>query len=110
MMNFNYGDPGKVLHLVDRPVPSFKANEVLVEVHAAALNPADYKMIQGNFYLIDPLMSRPPQAPGFDFAGKVIAVGASCRNVHVGDMVHGMTWFHKTGSLAEYLAVPVSAL
>jgi len=111
MMNFEYGDPDKVLKLVDRPIPSFRSTEVLVELHAASLNPADYKMMQGNFFLIDPFLSRPPQAVGMDFAGRIVAVGSNCRSgVEVGDMVHGMTPFYQTGSLAEYIPVQETAL
>ena len=43
--------------------------------------------------------------PGFDFCGRVVAVGSGCTRLQVGDRVHGMTPFWKTGTLAEYLAV-----
>jgi len=93
--------------MAEVPVPWIGPNEVLVEVHAAALNPVDYKMIQGNFFMLGPLH---PKVPGFDFSGTVLAVGSNCRRIKPGDHVHGMTWFYKTGSLAEYLAVDEEAV
>jgi len=44
-----WGEPDKVLQMNEIPVPGFNANEVLVEVHAAAINPADYKIILGAY-------------------------------------------------------------
>ena len=43
--------------------------------------------------------------PGFDFCGRVVAVGSGCKLLQVGDRVHGMTPFWKTGTLAEFIAV-----
>lgn len=40
------GDPAEVLQMVEAPVPRFRSWEVVVEVHASSINPADYKMIQ----------------------------------------------------------------
>jgi NADPH:quinone reductase-like Zn-dependent oxidoreductase len=106
VQNSAFGDPADVLELVDdAPVPSFGSGEVLVEVHAAALNPVDHKLIEGNFYVIAPLLTF---RPGFDFSGRVVAVGAKCTRLKVGDLVHGMTSVMGTGSLAEFLAVPES--
>jgi len=78
-----------------------------VEVNDASINPVDYKIIQGAFFLIDFLL---PHRPGFDFSGIVRAVGKDCARIRVGDVVHGMAWVHKTGSLAEYLAVDESVI
>jgi NADPH:quinone reductase-like Zn-dependent oxidoreductase len=102
-----YGEPADVLEMIDAPVPSYRSWEVLVEVQAASINPVDYKIIQGAFFIIDFLLTR---RPGFDFSGKVLAVGKDCTSIKVGDTVHGMTWVHKTGSLAEYLAIDESAI
>eukprot|EP00930_Biecheleria_cincta_P046526 TRINITY_DN32092_c0_g1_i1.p1 TRINITY_DN32092_c0_g1~~TRINITY_DN32092_c0_g1_i1.p1 ORF type:complete len:379 (-),score=61.85 TRINITY_DN32092_c0_g1_i1:359-1495(-) len=102
-----YGAPSDVLEMVEVPMPSYRSWEILVEVHAASINPVDYKIVQGNFFLIDFLLTH---RPGFDFSGKVVAVGKDCEHVQVGDVVHGMTWVHKTGSLAEYLAVDESVV
>jgi len=103
----DYGAPSDVLHMVDLPVPTYRSWEVLVEVHAASLNPVDYKIVEGAFFLIDMALNH---RPGFDFSGIVVAVGSNVKHIKVGDNVHGMTWVHKTGSLAEYLAVDESAI
>jgi NADPH:quinone reductase-like Zn-dependent oxidoreductase len=102
-----YGTPSEVLLKSELPIPYYRSWEVLVEVHAASLNPVDYKIIDGVFYLIDFALTH---IPGFDFSGRVIAVGKDVKSIKVGDIVHGMTWVHKTGSLAEYLAIDESAI
>jgi hypothetical protein len=102
-----FGPVDDVLEMAEFPLPSYRSWEVLVEVHAASLNPVDYKIIEGAFFIIGFLL---PYRPGFDFSGKVLAVGEDCKHIKVGDIVHGMTWVHKTGSLAEYLAVDESAI
>ena len=42
-----YGDPKDALKLSDVPMPKPKANELLIEIHSAALNPIDYKIVKG---------------------------------------------------------------
>lgn len=102
-----YGAVSDVLRMSDVPVPTYRSWEVVVEVNAASINPADYKIVEGAFFLIDFLL---PHRPGFDFSGIVRAVGKDCTRIRVGDNVHGMAWVHKTGTLAEYLAVDESAV
>jgi len=102
-----YGAPDEVLQILDIAVPSIRRHEVLVEVHAASINPVDWKMMQGYFFLVDFLLTL---RPGFDLSGKVVAAGTGCQRINVGDTVHGMTWFHKTGSLAEFVAIDESAV
>jgi alcohol dehydrogenase len=102
-----HGAPSAVLEMVEVPVPSYRTWEVLVEVQSASINPVDYKIIEGAFFLIDFALNH---RPGFDFSGKVVAIGKNVHNIRVGDLVHGMTWVHKTGSLAEYLAIDASAI
>jgi NADPH:quinone reductase-like Zn-dependent oxidoreductase len=48
----NFGTPYEVLEMVESPVPRFRSWEVVVEVAAAAINPVDYKMIGGAFFLV----------------------------------------------------------
>jgi NADPH:quinone reductase-like Zn-dependent oxidoreductase len=94
--------PPDVLRLVDLDPPEVGANDVLVRVHAAALNPADWHIVRG-----DPLVARlmgigltKPKArfAGSDAAGVVEAVGANVREVHPGDEVLGFF----RGAFGEY--------
>ena len=69
-----FGEPKEVLELVpDYPIPRLhKKNELLVKVHAAAINPVDWKMTVGYMALIN---SRFPFVPGFDISGVVVETG-----------------------------------
>jgi NADPH:quinone reductase-like Zn-dependent oxidoreductase len=61
-----YGPPS-ALSLQDIPVPSLNPGEVLVKVHASAVNPSDVKIVSGLF------SAALPSTPGRDFAGTVVA-------------------------------------
>src|ERR1039457_6747887 len=86
--------PPDVLQLVDTDPPEVGADDVLVRVHAAALNPYDWHIMRG-----DPLIARlmgevgltKPKArvAGVDAAGRVEAVGANVRGLRHGDEVLG---------------------
>lgn len=98
-----YGSP-EVLRLEDiaRPVPA--ADEVLVRVRAASVNPLDWHYMRGKPYLIR--LSEGFGAPensrlGVDFAGTVEAVGRSVTRFKPGDEVFG----GKFGAFAEYVSV-----
>jgi NADPH:quinone reductase-like Zn-dependent oxidoreductase len=102
-----YGRPNDVLRIQDDvPVPKFGKKDVLVEVHVAALNPVDFKILKGNFRLIAAFTQK---RVGFDFAGRVVAVGSKCKRLAVGDMVHGMTTVQRTGTLAEYVVAAAAS-
>jgi NADPH:quinone reductase-like Zn-dependent oxidoreductase len=82
---------------VERPEP--KADEILVKVHVAAVNPADWKIRDGmgeNFRFKFPLIL------GGDIAGTVEAVGDRVKNFKPGDAVYGMTLSSLSGGYAEY--------
>lgn len=99
-----FGDPG-VLHIgrVPRPVPI--PTEVLVRVHAAGVNPVDWKTRRG-LSGIDEL-TRPPVVVGWDVAGVVEEVGFGATKFTVGDEVYGMPWFPRpAGGYSEYVAAP----
>ncbi len=94
--------PPDVLQLTDTDMPEIGASDVLVRVHAAALNPADWHILRG-----DPLVARlmgvgltRPKArvAGIDAAGVVAAVGANVRGMRAGDAVLGFC----RGAFAEY--------
>ena len=100
-----YGGP-EVLEYgeVAKPVPA--ANEVLVKVVAAGVNPLDYHYMRGTPYLLR-LMGAGVGAPtqqkmGVDFSGVVESVGQDVTQFKVGDEVFG----GKKGAFAEYLVIP----
>lgn len=89
-----YGAP---LQPVDVPPPRPGANEVLIRVVAASVNPVDWKIHTGNLRLFMP--QRLPVIPGFDVAGEVIAVGAGVHTFAAGDRVHAR--IRQQGAAAE---------
>ncbi len=88
---------------VERPAP--RANEILIRVRAAGLNPTDWKhRANGGF------LGEPPFVLGWDVSGVVEAVGVGVARFQPGDEVFGMLsypWGH--GSHAEYVAAPARA-
>eukprot|EP00310_Coccolithus_braarudii_P006965 CAMPEP_0183362562 /NCGR_PEP_ID=MMETSP0164_2-20130417/70118_1 /TAXON_ID=221442 /ORGANISM="Coccolithus pelagicus ssp braarudi, Strain PLY182g" /LENGTH=80 /DNA_ID=CAMNT_0025537457 /DNA_START=39 /DNA_END=278 /DNA_ORIENTATION=+ len=72
----SYGPPDAALQMIETHIPAIRKGEVLVEVSAASINPADYKMMGGFFFLVDFLLTH---SPGFDVSGKVVAVGTGCQ-------------------------------
>jgi NADPH:quinone reductase-like Zn-dependent oxidoreductase len=95
-----------VLEYEEAPRPEPAPDEVLVRVHAAGINPADWKTRAGGgmaFRLNNPF----PMIPGWDVSGVVEAVGTVVTKFNVGDAVFGMVRFPEVGSTyAEYVAVP----
>jgi NADPH:quinone reductase-like Zn-dependent oxidoreductase len=91
-----------VLHLREVPTPSVGDDRVLVKVHAASVNAADYHTVHGAAIVrvIGKLLrqSRPNPIRGGDLAGVVEAVGKNVTNLRPGDEVFGIG----TGTWAEY--------
>jgi NADPH:quinone reductase-like Zn-dependent oxidoreductase len=94
--------PPDVLQLADTEVPQIKANEVLVRVRAAAVNPYDWHMVRGDPFvarLMGAGLTRPKsRLAGIDAAGRVEAVGTDVRDLRPGEEVLGFC----PGSFAEY--------
>ncbi len=104
-----YGRPADVLRLDEIDEPTVGDDEVLVAVHAASLNPADWHLIRGVPYVARLQMGlrRPSFAvPGSDFAGRVEATGRAVTTVQPGDEVYGTTFMAGFGAFAERVAVP----
>lgn len=93
----------KELQLTEVAVPTPKDHEVLVEVHAAGLNPLDAKIRNGEFKLILPY--KPPFILGHELAGVVTQVGAHVTKFRVGDEVYARPSDFHIGTLAKYIAV-----
>jgi NADPH:quinone reductase-like Zn-dependent oxidoreductase len=97
----SYGSP-QVLTLKEVPSPQTAAGEVLVRVHAAGVNPLDWKVRAGHVKAW--LQHRLPLIPGWDVSGVVEAVGSGVKAFKVGDAVYGMLDFTHNGAYAEYVA------
>jgi NADPH:quinone reductase-like Zn-dependent oxidoreductase len=97
-----YGGP-EVLVYEDAPRPEPAAGEVLVKVHATALNPVDRGTRAG--YLQGMVQFALPFTPGLDLAGVVEAVGDGVSTVAVGDTVYGYSNMMRQGAYAEYAVV-----
>jgi NADPH:quinone reductase-like Zn-dependent oxidoreductase len=75
--------------------------ESLIMVHAASLNPVDYKLPE--LPIVGRMAISKPATPGLDFAGKVVQVGPDC-HVKVGQMVFGkLEPNQQFGTLGEYI-------
>ncbi|VVA50018.1 Zinc-type alcohol dehydrogenase-like protein [Serratia ficaria] len=89
---------------VDYPTPG--ANDILVKVHAAGLNPIDNRVPTGIFKPI--LQFKLPATLGSDLSGVVVAVGSRVTRFTPGDEVFASIFDTGTGSLAEFATVPES--
>ncbi len=108
-----YGPPD-VLQLQDMERPALKDNDVLVKVHAAALNAADWHLVRGEPFpvrmMLGGLQKPKPMILGADMAGRVEFVGKNVTLFRPGDDVFGDLSDCGRGAFAEYVAVPESAL
>lgn len=100
----NYGGP-EVLHFEDAPRPTPDRGELLVKVHAASVNPIDWKIRAG--YMKEYIPLPLPYIPGFDVSGVVESVGAGVTKFKKGDEVYSRpdVAAHGHGGYAEYVTV-----
>ncbi|GGT07247.1 NADP-dependent oxidoreductase [Nonomuraea spiralis] len=107
----------EVLKLEEVPLPEPGPGEVLVRVHAAAVNPPDWYARRG--FANIPASMRPeiplPFTPGSDVSGVVAALGPGVTEWAEGDEVYGLVRFPRVGDLggrgyAEYTTAPVGHL
>ncbi|MET9403105.1 NADP-dependent oxidoreductase [Kitasatospora sp. NPDC002965] len=88
---------------VPRPVPL--PTEVLVRVHAAGINPVDWKTRSGGG--MAGVLGEPPFVLGWDVSGVVEEVGFGVSTLKPGDEVYGMPWFPRAaGGYAEFVTAP----
>ena len=91
------------LRLADLPEPQVRDDDVLVRVHATAVNVLDSKIRDGEFKLLLPY--RPPFILGHDVAGTVARVGPKVRRSKEGDEVYARPRDHRIGTFAEFIAI-----
>ncbi|MFC6066080.1 NADP-dependent oxidoreductase [Streptomyces ochraceiscleroticus] len=97
-----YGDQSAV-RAAQSPDPRPGPEDVLVEIHAASVNPLDFKIRDGAFKLILPY--RLPLVLGNDLAGVVVRVGSAVTRFAVGDEVYARPAKDRIGTFAELIAV-----
>src|SRR4051812_42723036 len=96
-----HGGP-EVLKEIEVPRPAPGVSEILVAVHAAGINPTDWKHRAGGAFV-----GEPPFVLGWDVSGVVEAVGFGVTLFKPGDEVFGMLPYpHGAGSHAEYVTAP----
>ena len=94
------------LRLGDMPEPQVRDHDVLIDIHAAALNPLDPKIRDGEFKLVLPY--RLPLILGNDVAGVVIGLGPKTRGFRIGDEVYARPGKDRIGTFAERISVDES--
>jgi NADPH:quinone reductase-like Zn-dependent oxidoreductase len=94
-----FGGP-EVLKYGDLPDPLAAAGEVVVDVVAASVNGADWKVRSGQYS-----QAMFPLVPGRDFSGLVAAADAGVDDLKVGDAVFGVLAAGREGAYAEKLAI-----
>ena len=89
-----------MLRYGDAPDPVAGPGDVVVDVHAASVNAADYKMRLGGYSTL-----KFPHILGRDFSGVISAIGAGVDDLRVGDAVFGVTIPGTEGAYAEKIAI-----
>ncbi|OMC77934.1 NADPH:quinone reductase [Paenibacillus odorifer] len=91
------------LQLADIPTPAVGDYDVLAEIHAASINPIDFKVRDGKVRTL--LKYNMPLVLGNDFSGIVIQVGKNVKKFKIGDEIYGRPRKDRIGTFAEYISV-----
>jgi NADPH:quinone reductase-like Zn-dependent oxidoreductase len=94
----SFGEPN-VLTVEDIPLPEPKANEIVIRVSAASVNPVDYKIRSGKYPSVK--KDQLPKVLGRDVAGVVERIGGRITRFEKGDAVYAMLG-RDVGGYAEY--------
>ncbi len=89
-----------VVEIQDMPRPSPGPKEVLIKVHAASINPVDWKIRSGMLKIITG--SKFPMVLGRECAGEVVETGGEVKKYRKGDQVVGVPSIKRMGAFAEY--------
>ena len=113
MVNTKYGSPD-VLQLKEIEKPTPQDNEVLVKVHAASVNAADWHLLRGKPFLMRlmgfGLLKPKNKILGSAMAGRVEAVGRNVKQLQPGDELFGDLTRCGWGAFAEYVCASEDAL
>src|SRR5260370_1455350 len=112
IVEHTYGSPN-VLQLKEIEKPTPQDNEVLVHVHAASVNAADWHLMRGTPFLarLENGLLKPKNTKlGADIAGRVEAVGRNVTQFQIGDEVFGALSLSVLGGFAEDVCAPEELL
>jgi trans-2-enoyl-CoA reductase len=98
-----HGNPAEVMRVEKQPWPKPAADEAVVQMRAAPINPADLNAIEGKY----PARPELPATPGFEGAGVVVDLGGDVTGITAGALV---ILPHNLGTWREAVAVKASEL
>jgi len=113
IVHSKYGLPENVLQIREVEKPSPKDKEVLIKIHATAINDYDWSMVTGKpllYRLIYGLGKPKHPTMGMELAGVVEAVGPNVEKHKVGDAVYGDISDYGFGSFTEYVSINENAV
>src|SRR5260221_5797101 len=96
----------EVLSYEDAPMPEHRPEELLVRVHAAGVNPIDWKIREGHYRML--VRFGLPTVLGWDVSGVVEKAGAQVSAFRPGDEVFARPDIKRGGTYAEYVAIRAS--
>ena len=103
-----YGAIADHVKLADVADPVTEAGEVLIDIHAASLNPIDFKIARGDLKRVSKYQL--PRRFGFDASGVVLSAGAGATRFKPGDTVYVRASRETIGTFAEQIALPKASL
>ena len=103
-----YGEIKESLAFNEVNKPTVQANDVLIAVKAAAINPIDKSIILGNLQGMLPIPL--PSTSAYDVSGIVVEIGNEVSNFEIGDLVYSRVPQEQMGTLAEFVAVTSDAV
>lgn len=103
-----YGEIKDSLAFNEVSKPVAQANDVLIQVKAAAINPIDKSIILGNLQGLLPIPL--PSTLAYDVSGIIVEKGNDVSNFEIGDLVYARVPQEQMGTLAEYVAVTSAAV
>ncbi|RAI89407.1 NAD(P)-dependent alcohol dehydrogenase [Algoriphagus yeomjeoni] len=108
-----YGKPEKVLSLKEVAMPIPEDYEVLIKIHATAINDYDWSMVRGKPYLYRLMFGLfKPKNPiaGMELSGVIEGIGSKVGKLKVGDSVYGDISQFGFGTFAEYVSIHEDAV
>jgi len=99
-----YGAIAQHVKLADVADPVAGPGEVLIDIHAASLNPIDFKIARGDLKRVSKYQL--PRTFGFDASGVVLSAGARTTRFKPGDAVYARASRDAIGTFAERIALP----